>query len=63
MREAEEKRDRAQNRPVSVDESSTVRDEVDSCVPHDPGIPDYVMRDFSPPEEDEKEEHANGTRT
>lgn len=62
MGEAEEKRDRAQNRLLSVDGSGKVRDKEDSCGTHDPGIPDYVVRDFGPPKEDEKEGHGNGTR-
>jgi hypothetical protein len=63
MREVEEKRVRAENRPHSGTDpgESTAgrgaRGADDLCVP------DYVMWDFGLPEEDEKEDRNNGIRT
>jgi hypothetical protein len=64
MRETEHKRAWAENKSIGREELGGIHDEED---PRGAGealaIPDYVMRDFGLPEEDEKEDRDNGIRT
>ncbi len=63
MREVEEKRGRAENRPAFRDGPGWVHDEGRPRGADDLCVPDYVMWDFGLPEEDEKEDRNNGIRT
>ena len=64
MRETEHKRAWAENKSIGREECGRIHDEED---PRGAGealaIPDYVMRDFGLPEEDEEEDRDNGIRT
>ena len=63
MREVEEKRGRAENRPTFRDRPGRVYGGRGARGADDLCIPDYVMWDFGLPEEDEKEDRNNGIRT
>ena len=64
MRETEQKRAWAENKPIGREELGRVHHEED---PRGAGealtIPEHVMRDFGLPEADEKEDRDNGRRT
>jgi len=64
MRETEQKRAWAENKPIGREELGRVHDEEEPRGADEAlTVPDYVMRDFGLPEEDEKEDHNYGIGT
>lgn len=53
MRETEEKRGLAKGKPAGRDECGRPRDKEEPCETDELTVPDYVMRDFGPLEEEE----------